>query len=153
MNLFLIIWLSVIIVLTGFCIYFMIDGRYFLCKKKRKKIELFLTNALKNFAAGNDIPITYHEKIGNSAGRLVYSYYTSSPQKLLEPKIQLLNQYKNEPYVLAHEIGHYLAITNSGDKTEEGADQRGRRFCESLLNKFDVWFMKDGFDIYFHKDS
>lgn len=41
--------------------------------------------------------------------------------------IRILDRYRDSPTVLAHELGHHIAITYRGDHTEEGADYEAVR--------------------------
>lgn len=44
----------------------------------------------------------------------------------------------DDPWVLAHEIGHHVAITERGDFTEEGANVAGRQIVLSLLSEAEM---------------
>ena len=66
-------------------------------------------------------------------------------------KIQLLAKYENEPYVLAHELGHYLAIKQREDDTEEGADKEALILCKSILTQEEQELMEIGLRCHFGK--
>ena len=42
----------------------------------------------------------------------------------------------NSPYVLAHELGHHVAMKYFNDDTEERADKEGRILIESFMGDY-----------------
>lgn len=47
--------------------------------------------------------------------------------------IEITKCNENSPYVLAHELGHYMAIKQRDDDTEQGADIEAYTLCCSIL--------------------
>jgi Zn-dependent peptidase ImmA (M78 family) len=87
-----------------------------------------------------------------AAGKIVYK---SIDGRLIvdEAKIQILNKYKDEPYVLAHELGHYMAIKQRGDDTEEGADAEALNICKAILTPEEQNYMANELLIFFESNK
>ncbi len=62
-----------------------------------------------------------------------YSYGSSLPQ------INLLDVRQDDPWVLAHELGHHFAITFRGDTRERAADEEGRKLVEMAAGVESPW--------------
>lgn len=39
------------------------------------------------------------------------------------------------PWVFAHEVGHYIAVSKNNDTSEKGADIEAKKLCESILGE------------------
>jgi hypothetical protein len=88
------------------------------------KIKLRLTKSLKILCNQLNISLSYHDYITENALGWI---------KLRENKIEILKQYKHEPLVLAHELGHYMANIQRNDISELGADREALKLCQSIL--------------------
>jgi hypothetical protein len=104
--------------------------------KLKKELELNLTNKLKNYAKENNILIEYKNYF-NGWGILGRNLllYDLDDKKYMTVKIQVLRFCKNNPYVLAHEIGHWVSIKSKGDISEKSADKKANEICRKLLTK------------------
>lgn len=100
----------------------------------RKLAENRLTLSLKSLCEQLNIPLTYHDELGASAGQILYHLNELEQLFLNNSKIMILNKYKDEPWVLAHELGHYMSFKH-GDRTEESADAQGLILCKSILTQ------------------
>lgn len=100
----------------------------------RKLAENRLTLSLKSLCEQLNIPLTYHDELGTAAGQILYHSNGLGQLLLDNSKIMILNKYKDDPWVLAHELGHYMSIKH-GDQTEESADAQGLILCKSILTQ------------------
>jgi hypothetical protein len=111
--------------------------------KLRKKLELDLANKLKNYAKENNILIEYKNYIdGLILGRVLYLYDLDEKIIYSIKKIQILKLYKNNPYILAHEIGHWISIKQRKDVSEESADIEANKLCCNLLTIEEQSYLK-----------
>lgn len=119
----------VIIVILGLVLGCVIDYKKFLReigKKKEEKrniIKRRLTLTLKSICVQLGIPLTYHDDLGTAAGRILYHKNGLGRLKLDDARIEVLTKYENDPWVLAHELGHYMAIKQREDPYEKAADE------------------------------
>ena len=62
--------------------------------------------------------------------------YETGTFRCSRPVIQILNRKECValPWVLAHEVGHFIAINTYNDNSEKGADTEAKRFCLSYCN-------------------
>jgi hypothetical protein len=92
---------------------------------------------LKEYAKSFNIPIyNSNEKSvsENSAGIIQYErLFYNNKFVPSSSEIVILNEFINEPWVLAHEIGHYIELLKTNQTTEDGADFYAGRICRSLL--------------------
>jgi hypothetical protein len=125
-----------------------IDEKYRLQKENRDKTIKRLTEALTSLCKLLNIELSYHDYLDIAAGRILYS---SINGRLIvdNAKIQILNKCKEEPYVLAHELGHYMAIKQREDDTEEGADQEALNICITILTPEEQEYIADELRIFF----
>ena len=95
------------------------------------------------------IKLSYHAELGTAAGRILY--YKQNGQLFVDDaKIEILERLKDEPYVLAHELGHYMAIKQRQDDSERGADNEADRLCRAILNEGEQRLLSVSLDCYFH---
>lgn len=116
--------------------------------QKRKDIEARLTASLKNICAQLNVPITYHQELGSAAGKILY-HSCNGKLTVETAQIQILNKYANEPYVLAHELGHYFSIKSKQDRSECGADNEALCLCKSILTQEEQKLMSSSLQCYF----
>lgn len=97
-----------------------------------------------------DIDLSYHKELGTAAGRILY---LSMAGRLFvdDARIEILEKYENDPYVLAHELGHYMAIKQRQDNSEEGADSEAEKLCRLILNQQEQELLKIALHCYFGK--
>lgn len=155
--LFGLIALLILFVVCGF-VYINLDLNWSCAKikkemderdRKRNNVETRLTNALKSLCAQLNLPLTYHENLGTAAGKIVYHSNGSGRLILENAKIEILSKYENEPYVLAHELGHYMSIKQHEDSSEKSADQQALVLCKSILTHEEQELMQTGLRCYF----
>lgn len=117
--------------------------------RERTLVENRLTESLKSLCTQLGIELSYHKELGTAAGRILYS---SLRGRLLvdDARIEILEKYKDEPYVLAHELGHYMAIKQRQDNSERGADDEADKLCRSILNKNEQELLSISLRCYFH---
>lgn len=116
----------------------------------RKNAECRLTDSLKMMCSLLDIDLSYHKELGTAAGRILY---LSMAGRLFvdDARIEILEKYENDPYVLAHELGHYMAIKQRQDNSEEGADSEAEKLCRLILNQQEQELLKIALHCYFGK--
>lgn len=108
-----------------------------------------LTNALKSICNQLGIPLTYHDDLDTAAGRIVYHSNGFGRLILDGARIEILNKYEQEPYVLAHELGHYMALKQNADGSEESADKQALILCKSILTEEEQKIMEIGLQCHF----
>jgi hypothetical protein len=92
-------------------------------------VKLKLTEALIELCNQFDIKLVYIDDLDivlNCSGCIWYGI-------IKRPKIAILTKYKNEPAILAHELGHYIANKQRHDRSELSADREGLKLCQSIL--------------------
>ena len=110
---------------------------FILCGIDFHNMELAENKLLKMLqleAENAKIPVYIKTDLGNAAGRITY-YQIQGQYNFERSYIEILTKYKDKPWVLAHELGHYIAISKHSDDSEQRADHEGRMLCESLLSK------------------
>lgn len=55
------------------------------------------------------------------------------------PQISLLDVRQDDPWVLAHELGHHFAITFKGDTRERAADEEARKLVDEAVGIDSSW--------------
>ena len=127
----------VIIVLICITSYFYIDWQVNKKieqeHKERDAVEKRLTTSLKTLCAQLGIDLSYHKELFVDDAR-----------------IEILEKYKDEPYTLAHELGHYMAIKQRQDSSEEGADTEADKLCRLILNDNEQKLLAISLRCYFH---
>lgn len=118
--------------------------------RERIAVEHRLTESLKTLCTQLGICLSYHEELGTAAGRILYH---SKNGRLFvdDAKIEILEKYENEPYVLAHELGHYMAIKQRQDNSERGADNEAEKLCRLILNEHEQKLISISLKCYFHE--
>jgi hypothetical protein len=122
-------------------------------RKKEDVAQNRLTNVLKNLCNNLNIPLTYHDDLGDSAGQILYHSNKSGRLILDDARIQILKKHENEPYVLAHELGHYMAIKQQQDRSEESADREALLLCKSILTQEEQSLMEIGLHCHFEYNA
>lgn len=115
----------------------------------RRQIEIKLNEKLINFCNMFKIPLEYKEDLGKAAGHIIYHQNGFGRMFLDDCKIEVINEYKDRPWVLAHELGHYIAINKLQNNTEEMADQCAGELCCMLLSEQEQKDLATALDIRF----
>ena len=91
-----------------------------------------LLNLLLSVAESLNITVTYHDQLDDLAGALCYRVNQNG---IIDKSttLKIRNDWKNYPILLAHELGHYLAIKKYNDDTEQMADEQALALCKALL--------------------
>lgn len=118
--------------------------------KERNIAEKRLTESLKTLCAQLGIGLSYHEELGTAAGRILY-HSMNGRLFVDDARIEILEKYKNEPYTLAHELGHYMAIKQRQDNSERGADDEADKLCRLILNEREQKLLSISLRCYFHE--
>ena len=143
-----------VIVLICIILYFYIDWQVTMEikqeHKERNAIENRLTESLKTLCAQLGIGLSYHKELGTAAGRILY-HSRNGRLFVDDARIEILEKYENDPYVLAHELGHYMAIKQRQDNSEEGADSEAEKLCRLILNQQEQELLKIALHCYFGK--
>ena len=110
-----------------------------------------LLNLLLSVAKSLDITVTYHNKLDDLAGALCYRVDQNG---IIDKNITLKirNDWKNYPILLAHELGHYLAIKKYNDDTEQRADRQALILCKALLTNKEEQVLKTLLETNFKKE-
>lgn len=137
------------------CIY--IDTRKFKKemaekKKERENAEVRLTKSLKSLCEQMAIPLSYHDDLGDAAGHILYHSNMDGRLLLDSARIEILNKHKETPWVLAHELGHYMSIKQFQDSSEESADREAGKLCCSILSEKEQDLLSIPLMVYFNKD-
>lgn len=117
-------------------------------QKERNLTERRLTESLKTLCEQLGINLSYHKELGTAAGQIIY-YKNNGRLFVDEAKIEILEQYEYEPYVLAHELGHYMAIKQRQDNSERGANIEANKLCRLILNKKEQELLVIGLLVHF----
>ncbi len=121
-------------------------------QKERNITENRLTDSLKTLCTQLGIELSYHKELGTAAGRILY--YSMNGRLLVDDaRIEILEKYKDEPYTLAHELGHYMAIKQRQDDSERGADDEADKLCRLILNKKEQELLSISLRCYFHENE
>lgn len=125
-----------------------IDEKYRIKQENKDRTINRLTDSLTSLCKLLNIELSYHDYLDIAAGRILYK---SVNGRLIvdDAKIQILNKCKDKPYVLAHELGHYMAIKQREDDTEEGADIEALNICRTILTQEEQEYISDELRIYF----
>lgn len=118
--------------------------------KERDAVEKRLTTSLKTLCAQLGIDLSYHKELGDAAGRILY-HSMNGRLFVDDARIEILEKYKDEPYTLAHELGHYMAIKQRQDSSEEGADTEADKLCRLILNDNEQKLLAISLRCYFHQ--
>lgn len=127
-----------------------------IASKHKQEIEdykitaLRLNNVLVQLCSLLGIGLSYHPTLDDAAGR--FSYYLNDSGRILMDDlcIKIIESQKDSPYVLAHELGHCIAIKQRNDKTEEGADMEALRLCKTILTPVEQKTLETALAIYFN---
>ncbi len=151
--------LSFFIILIGaFCLFNSLCDQKFEEKwaqeeKDRKEIEDRLTNSLKTLCTQLRITLSFPEELGEAAGQILYKKDWTGRLIVNDAKIQILKKYENEPWTLAHELGHYMAIKSNQNNSKEAADREADKLCRLILNKHEQELLKIGLKCYFKQNE
>lgn len=116
--------------------------------RERTMVENRLTESLKILCSQLGIGLSFHEELGDAAGRILY-YSKDGRLFVDDARIEILNKYEHEPYVLAHELGHYMAIKQHQDNSEQGADVEADKLCRLILNEREQELLSIGLKCHF----
>ena len=105
---------------------------------------------MKTLCAQLGIDLSYHKELGDAAGRILY-HSMNGRLFVDDARIEILEKYKDEPYTLAHELGHYMAIKQRQDSSEEGADTEADKLCRLILNDNEQKLLAISLRCYFHQ--
>lgn len=151
----------IILIICSFCwsmCWIYIDTRKFKKemaerKKEEKNAEVRLTKSLKSLCEQLAIPLSYHDNLGDAAGHILYHSNMDGRLLLDSARIEILNKHKNSPWVLAHELGHYMSIKQFQDSSEESADREAGKLCCSILSEKEQDLLAIPLRVYFNTDS
>jgi len=161
MTIFLPIFIFLLIIILIFFslyLYFIfvvekqIEKEIQLKQEQRTNTEINLNKKLINLCSLFSIPLEYKNGLGTAAGHILYHQDRNGRILLDNCKIEVLEKYKNEPWVLAHEIGHYIAMNKLQDDTEEMADQMANELCCTLLSENEIKDLEIGLKVYFKQE-
>lgn len=116
--------------------------------RERTMVENRLTESLKILCSQLGIGLSFHEELGDAAGHILY-YSKDGRLFVDDARIEILNKYEHEPYVLAHELGHYMAIKQHQDNSEQGADVEADKLCRLILNEREQELLSIGLKCHF----
>ena len=122
-------------------------------EKERKNAEARLTKSLKSLCEQLAIPLSYHDDLGDAAGHILYHSNMDGRLLLDSARIEILNKHKESPWVLAHELGHYMSIKQFQDSSEESADREAGKLCCSILSEKEQDLLTIPLMVYFNKES
>lgn len=135
-------FVKILLIIIGLIMFFVavcfvsdhiVDKEFEKKRKERDITEKRLTESLKVLCGQLGIGLSYHKELGTAAGQIIY-YNNNGRLFVDEARIEILERYENEPYVLAHELGHYMAIKQRQDRSERGADIEAGKLCRLILN-------------------
>jgi len=111
-----------------------------------------LTKRLYEIAKLENIPVKIHTDLGTAAGTFSYKANRDRTKFCFkDSEICLLEKCSKETdySILAHELGHFYAIKNDGDQTEERADEYALKICKSLISHNEEKALRVSLQIYF----
>ena len=120
---------------------------------EEKNVEARLTKSLKSLCEQLAIPLSYHDDLGDAAGHILYHSNMDGRLLLDSARIEILNKHKESPWVLAHELGHYMSIKQFQDRSEESADREAYKLCCSILSEKEQDLLVIPLMVYFNKDN
>lgn len=109
--------------------------------RKRGQLLILIEEKLTDFCKNREIPITYGNEYfiennkNNAAGTLTYYEQLFPYTTYRDFKIFLRPHDRFSWTVLAHEIGHFVSITEHNDYSEYGADYEASKLVRSFLSK------------------
>jgi len=145
-----IIALIILLIIMCFISDHIIDKQFKKEQVERDIVENRLTESLKILCVQLGIDLSYHKELDDAAGRILY-YSKNGRLFVDEAKIEILEKYEHEPYVLAHELGHYMAIKQRQDNSERGADNEANKLCRLILNKKEQEILSISLRCYFQE--
>ena len=153
--------ITIILIVCSFCwsiCWIYIDTQKFKKEmaereKEEKNAEARLTKSLKSLCEQLAIPLSYHDNLGDAAGHILYHSNMDGRLLLGSAKIEILNKHKETPWVLAHELGHYMSIKQFQDESEESADREAYKLCCSILSEKEQELLAIPLMVYFNKES
>ena len=145
-----IIALIILLIIMCFISDHIIDKQFKKEQVERDIVENRLTESLKTLCTQLGIGLSYHKELGISAGRILY-HSMNGRLFVDDARIEILEKYEHEPYVLAHELGHYMAIKQRQDNSERGADNEANKLCRLILNKKEQEILSISLRCYFHE--
>jgi hypothetical protein len=107
---------------------------------KQEYIPIFIKKEDEMYAKGQLCAGLYHSPMFDG-------HYTNYGFRY----IYILEKFKDDPWVLAHELGHHFAIKNEDDYSEVGADRKGKGLVKDALSLFEYLSMIKSINIYFGK--
>lgn len=124
---------------------------YFLTPKVQNKYENKLFNKLLKICKEINIPVSIKRSIEmeGAAGRFYYHMDYTGCYYVDKSKIYLHEDFKNSPWVLAHELGHYYAVKYFEDETEVTANIIGKQLVLNELNIVEKYILKIPINCYF----
>ena len=122
-------------------------------EQETKNAKARLTKSLKSLCEQLAIPLSYHDNLGEAAGQILYHSNMDGRLLLDRARIEILNKHKESPWVLAHELGHYMSIKQFQDRSEESADREAAKLCCSILSEKEQELLAIPLRVYFNKDS
>ena len=147
--------LSILLLVLIYCLYKLdriFYDLYILSNECQTKFETKLFNLLMDYCKLINLKVyTESEKdiSPTAAGQIFYytigGIYKPSPNEY----IVLSKQYYNSPWVLAHEIGHYIQLNKELNSDEDGADYYADQICRQLLNKEEQYILRFGLKCYY----
>jgi hypothetical protein len=103
---------------------------------KQEELSEKLLSRMIKFANIFSIPLEYKENLGDAAGQINYGKNITTGELILDnTKIEIKNNYKNSFNVIAHELGHYIAILRSRNTSEELANNKAKELCYLFLSE------------------
>jgi len=117
-----------------------------------RNLEIKINNILKQKCEEYGIGLEYvdviekHEET-ETLGRICYHSF-NGVYSFDNAKIQVLNRYVSSPYVLAHELGHYISISRNSDRSEFMADYEGNRLLLANTTSLEYRVMENSIKIY-----
>lgn len=158
-------YLFIVISLTGFVaclILFVVFLIFSLIDKIRDKKKDQLINVIEEklicFCTICEIPITYGneyfiEKNKDAAGMITYYKKLFPYTTYKDFKIFLRPHDRFSWIVLAHEIGHFVSITEYNDHSEYGADYEASKLVRSFLSKKEQKLLYLELSIFFNENE
>ena len=151
----------IILIICYFCwsmCWIYIDARKFKKEmaereKEEKNAEARLAKSLKSLCEQLAIPLSYHDDLGDAAGHILYHSNMDGRLLLDSARIEILNKHKESPWVLAHELGHYMSIKQFQDRSEESADREAYKLCCSILSEKEQDLLAIPLRVYFNTDN
>ena len=111
-----------------------------------------LSRSIKLFCDRNNIEVSYHDDLDNSASAIKYNIINDDIETISDVNIRIQKDFINSPLLIAQGIGYYLELIDGHERTDNNVNMRALSFCESVLSKLEQKVLKIELNVYFRSE-